>query len=306
MAGISGPKRRWLDAIPVMTRFAAAAFNVLAITAASLGWSPAQAQGAEQSAIDAPKPPTVAGPDFPRAPGDPAAIARGKRTFGVNCAFCHGSGARGGEGGPNLLRSPIVLNDQNGELVAAIVLTGRADKGMPKFNLAKNQISDIAAYLHSIDVGAAAAANYDPKSVLVGDASAGKAYFNGKGHCSGCHSLAKDLAGIGSKYDPPHLQDMIFTAGATGVFGEPSPTAPPTSVTVEMPSGGVPIKGRLIELDDFIVVLMDDGGNRRTIRRDGDSPLIRVDNPLQAHLDMVRSWEDRDLHDVTAYLATLK
>src|ERR1700728_2904256 len=75
-------------------------------------------------ANEALKPAPVAGPDFPRPPGDPAAVARGKQIYSVNCAFCHGSTARGGEGGPNLLRSPIVLNDQKGELVAAIVSTG--------------------------------------------------------------------------------------------------------------------------------------------------------------------------------------
>ena len=264
-----------------------------------------QARGADPAAKDGPKTPSVAGPDFPRPAGDPAAIARGKEIYSVNCAFCHGSTARGGEGGPNLLRSPIVLNDQKGELVAAIVLTGRVAKGMPKFNLAEDRISDIAAYLHSIDVNADAAASYDPKSVLVGNAAAGKAYFYGNGHCTQCHSVDKDLAGIGSKYDPPHLEDAIFTAGGTGIFGEPSATAPPRRVTVDSPSGEK-IKGRLVEIDDFMLVMIDDAGNRRSIRRDGDVPKIQIDNPLQAHLDKVRSWEDRDLHDLTAYLATLK
>ena len=268
--------------------------------------NPAQAKDTGPPASEASKPPPVAGPDFPRPPGDPAAIARGKQTFSINCGFCHGSGARGGEGGgPNLLRSPIVLNDRSGELIAAIVLNGRADKGMPKFNLPGDRISDIAAFLHSIDAGADMSPTYDPKSVLVGNAAAGKAYFNGKGHCTACHSVTKDLAGIGSKYDPPHLQDAIFTAGGTGIFGEPSPTAPPPSVAVEMPSGTL-IKGRLVEMDDFDLVLIEDGGHRRTIRRDGDIPRIQVDNPLQAHLDRVLSWEDQDLHDLTAYLATLK
>jgi cytochrome c oxidase cbb3-type subunit 3 len=282
-----------------------AAFGVVALAAAFWGWTAAQADGVSQATNLESKPPAVAGPDFPRPPGDPAAIARGKQTFGINCAFCHGASARGGEKGPNLLRSPILLNDQHGELIAAIVSNGRPDRGMPKFNLSFDTIADIGAYLHSIDVEAAAAATFDPRSVLVGNAAAGKVYFNGKGQCTACHSIDKDLAGIGSKYDPPHLQDMIFTAGATGIFGEPSATAPPSIVRVEMPSGAS-IKGRLIELDDFFVVLLDDDGHRRTIRRDGDAPRIQVDNPLQAHLDLVRNWEDRDLHDLTAYLATLR
>jgi cytochrome c oxidase cbb3-type subunit III len=270
---------------------------------AALAANPGRA--ADPPVKDAPNPASAAAPDFPRPPGDPTAIALGKQIYSVNCAFCHGSTARGGEGGPNLLRSPIVLNDQKGELVAAIVLTGRPEKGMPKFNLPADRISDIAAYLHSIDVEASAAASYNPKSALVGNAAAGKAYFYGKGHCAECHSVDKDLAGIGSKYDPPHLQDAIFTAGGTGIFGEPSANAPPPHVTVELPSGEK-IKGRLVEIDDFMVVLIDEAGDRKTIPRTGDIPGIKIDNPLQAHLDRVRSWEDRDLHDLTAYLATLK
>lgn len=277
--------------------------SVSALAATVLSSNPARANSTGQPATGDSKPAAVAGPDFPRPPADPAAIARGKQTFGVNCGFCHGSGARGGEGGPNLLRSPIVLNDRSGELVAAIVLNGRADKGMPKFNLPMDRISDIAAFLHSIDIEADASPDYNPRSVLVGNAAAGKAYF--ESHCTACHSVTKDLAGIGSKYDPPHLQDAIFTAGGTGIFGEPSPTAPRPAVKIEMPSGA-PIEGRLVEMDDFAVVLIDDRGDRRTIRRDGDVPRIHVDNPLQAHLDMVRRWEERDLHDLTAYLATLK
>ena len=275
----------------------------LLVVVACFAHGTAQAQGAGQPGADTPKP-AAAGPDFPKVAGDPAAIDRGMRTFGVNCGFCHGSSGRGGEKGPNLLRSPIVLNDQHGELVAAVVLNGRLDKGMPKFNLPMTDIADIATYLHSIDVEANAAATFDPRSVLVGNAAAGKAYFYGKGRCAACHSIDKDLAGIGSHYDPPHLQDLIFTAGGTGVLGDPSPTAPPAIVTIELPSGTV--KGRLNELDDFFVVLTDSNGHRRTIRRDGDRPRITIADPLQAHRDAVIDWEDRDLHDVTAFLATIK
>jgi mono/diheme cytochrome c family protein len=280
--------------------------NALMAAGLLVAWTGCRAARAEvpgDASTNAAKPP-VAGPDFPRPAGDPAAIARGKQVFGVNCGFCHGSGARGGEGGPNLLRSPIVMNDQHGELIAAIVSNGRIDKGMPKFNLAQDSIADIAEYLHSIDIGASSA-SFDPRSVLVGNAAAGKAFFNGPGHCTGCHSIHKDLAGIGSKYDPLHLQNMIFTAGGTGAFGEPSATAPPITVEVDPPAGAA-IKGRLVELDDFDVVLIDADGQRRTIRRDADVPRVHVDDPLAAHRDWVRRWEDRDLHDLTAYLATLK
>lgn len=278
---------------------------VLALAAAVSIAIQTAAQAQNPPAAYPSKPPAVVGQDFPRPPGDPAAIARGKQVFSVNCGFCHGSDARGGEGGPNLLRSPIVLNDRQGEVVAAVVLNGRMEKGMPKFNLPTPSVADIAAYLHSIEVGRKDTAQFNPKRVLVGDAVAGKAYFNGKGGCGACHSVEKDLAGIGSRLDPKTLQDTIVTGGGTGLLGIPSPTAPPRTVSVTMPTGEL-LKGRLVSIDDFIVVLTDADGNRRTLRRDGDSPRIQVSNPLQAHLDRVRSWEDHDLHNLTAYLVTLK
>src|SRR5437868_2262795 len=91
-------------------------------------------------------------PAYPqRAPAAPAALERGKALYGVNCNFCHGSDARGGEGGPNLLRSELVLNDQNGELIAPVVQNGRGE--MPKINLTTAQVSEVAAYIHSFKVG---------------------------------------------------------------------------------------------------------------------------------------------------------
>jgi cytochrome c oxidase cbb3-type subunit 3 len=282
-----------------------AALLVMALAAFGPGTEAGAQAAGDKPVTSQSNSPALAGPDFPRPPGDPAAIGRGKQIFSVNCGFCHGADARGGEGGPNLLRSPIVLNDQHGEVIAAVVLNGRVEKGMPKFNMTLENVADIAAYVHDIKVGRNAAARFDPKSVLVGDPAAGKAYFNGKGRCAECHSVSRDLAGIGSKYDPKTLQDTIVTGGGSGVLGIPSPTAPPRTVLITLPAGEL-IKGQLISVDDFAVVLTDVDGNRRTLIRDGDIPRVEISNPLQAHLDMVRSWEDRDLHNLTAYLVTLK
>src|ERR1700755_573840 len=81
--------------------------------------------------------------DYPvRPPGDPAAIERGKALYGVNCQFCHGADTRGGDSGPSLLRSGLVLEDQKGEMMAPVVRAGRP--GMPKFTLTDDQIADIA------------------------------------------------------------------------------------------------------------------------------------------------------------------
>jgi cytochrome c oxidase cbb3-type subunit III len=238
-------------------------------------------------------------PQHPKA--DPATFTRGQQLFSANCSFCHGSDARGGEGGPNLLRSQLVLHDQNGEAIAVVVQNGRADLGMPKFDMTTQQVSDIAAFIHSFVV-----AGYDPTrdpvaSILVGNAKAGEAYFNGPGKCNTCHSVAGDLAGIGSKMDPKALQNALVSGSARGRGA----AVPPTTVKVTLPSGKT-IEGKLYRMDDYTVSLTDANGNHLSFVRDGDVPKVEVQNPLQAHLDMLSKLSDDDMHNLTAYLVTVK
>ena len=82
----------------------------------------------------------------------PAAVERGRATFSTNCAFCHGADIRGGDGGPSLLRSQLVLDDQKGELIGPVIRSGRADRGMPAFAMNADQIADLAAFMHSFRV----------------------------------------------------------------------------------------------------------------------------------------------------------
>jgi cytochrome c oxidase cbb3-type subunit III len=244
-------------------------------------------------------------PDYPvRAPGDPAAVARGRRIFVVNCGFCHGSDARGGESGPNLVRSQLVMDDKNGELIAAVVQDGRPEKGMPQFKLAATDVADVVAFIHSIPAGAKVGPT-GTVNPLVGDANAGKAYFNGPGKCHTCHSVTGDLAGIGGKYtDVRALQDLILTGGGKGWLGVPA--GPPVKrVAVTLPSGDT-VEGKLDRIDDFIVSLTDASGHYRSFRRDGDVPKVVVKDPFQPHLDMLRTVHDTDIHNLTAYLVTMK
>ena len=64
---------------------------------------------------------------------DEAAAARGKPLFVSNCSFCHGANARGGDTGPDLLRSAVVLHDDKGEEIGPVVRNGRTARGMPAF-----------------------------------------------------------------------------------------------------------------------------------------------------------------------------
>jgi cytochrome c oxidase cbb3-type subunit 3 len=270
--------------------------------------APAQEPGANQATPQAPaqppaSPPVRVGrPAYPvRPPADPAVVARGRQIFSANCSFCHGSDARGGEGGPNLIRSELVLDDNNGELITPVVQNGRPDKGMPKFDLSNEDIASIAAFIHSMPVGGRAATT-GTVNPLVGDATAGEAYFNGAGKCATCHSVTGDLAGIGAKYtDVRALQGAMLSGEPRGEQAE----SPRKTVTVTLRDGQT-VEGTLYQVDDFIVSLVDANGNYHSYVRQGDSPKVVIKDPLQPHLDMLRTLKDDDIHNLTAYLVTLK
>jgi cytochrome c oxidase cbb3-type subunit 3 len=247
---------------------------------------------------------------YPTRPAaDPAVVERGKALYGVNCNFCHGSDARGGEGGPNLLRSEMVLNDRNGETIAPVVQNGRPDQGMPKFPMTMAQISDIAAYIHSFKVGGYDVSRMTPPSILVGDEKAGQAYFSAK--CGSCHSTGGDLKGIGSRFSDPKSLQNTFLMPSTGRGGRPGQGAapatrvPPTTVTVTLRSGQK-VEGRLGRIDDFIVALTEADGTQRSFRRDGDTPKVEIHDPLQPHKELLPTYTDKDIHNLTAFLVTVK
>jgi len=232
-------------------------------------------------------------------------IERGRALYGVNCQFCHGSDARGGEGGPNLLRAELVLNDQNGELIAPVVQNGRIDQGMPKFPMSNAQVADIAAFIHNFRVAGYDASRMKPPTILVGDATAGEVYFKTK--CATCHSVTGDLKGIGAKYaEPRDLQQVFLMPGGGGRGrGATNANVPPTTVTVTL-SSGKKAEGRLVRVDDFIVTLADAEGTQQSFRRDGNSPKVEIHDPLQPHKALLGAYSDKDIHNLTAYLVTVK
>ena len=277
----------------------------------------AAAMSAAQSPAQVPvraTPATPAGrgeraPDYPvRPPAPPEQVARGQQLFKSNCSFCHGSDARGGETGPNLVRAQVVLADQHGELVTPIVQNGIPARAMPKFTLSAAEIADIAAWLHSQPLSDRGAPS--TLDILVGNAKEGEAYFNGAGHCTQCHSVSGDLAAIGAKSDAKTIQNLIVSGGGGRSFGRRSagaaaPKVPPTTVTVTLPSGQT-ITGDLDHISAFVVALRTPDGTYRSFARHDAIPKVVVTNPLQRHIDMLSQWRDSDIHNLTAYLVTLK
>lgn len=268
--------------------------------------SPSNAERGAQAAPASPR----AGrpPDFPTRPKAPQEVLdRGKANFSVNCAFCHGSDAAGGSVGPNLLRSQVVLEDQNGELIQPIVHGARADKGMPRIDITDAQISDIAAWLHSLKVGGKIAST-EKINIVVGSADAGKEAFNRL--CSSCHSVTGDLKGFAAKFSDPRTmqQTWIMPSGA----GRGRPASPavdlnlkPVTATVILASGAK-VTGTLEDIDDFYVAVKTDDGVEHRFLRSNDVPRVEIHDPLARHRELLRSYKDKDIHDITAYLQSLK
>jgi cytochrome c oxidase cbb3-type subunit 3 len=252
-----------------------------------------------------------------RPPGDPALIARGKNLFEVNCRLCHGGDLRGGDmGGVNLLRSDLVLRDQHGELIQPVVKGGRANPGMPAMppfpQLSDDDIKALAEYIHSVAATMRGQGNPPPGAepvvlnIVVGDAAAGKAYFDAK--CASCHSTSGDLAGVASRYsDPVQLQNAWVAGGGGGRGGRGGGrgTRAQTTVTVTT-AQGQRVEGRLDRIDDFIVVLTPADGVQRSFARTGDVPRVEIHDPLEGHKKLLPVYTDKDIHDVTAYLVTVK
>ncbi|HEX6464549.1 MAG TPA: c-type cytochrome [Vicinamibacterales bacterium] len=238
-------------------------------------------------------------------------VARGRSTFTTFCAPCHGADGRGGaEGATDLTRSTFVNANDAGKDLTAFLKTGRPERRMPPFTLGDAEVADLFAFLRTIAAGRGGGRNMTINAVVVGDAKAGEAYFNGAGRCSRCHSPTGDLKGIGSRLTPAVIQGRIVLPRGGGTYPPsfnlpPDPKEPQRKVTVTQPSGEQML-GTLMWLTDFSVTLTDSAGTLHTFARNGDVPRVKVVDPLQYHLDHMRRLTDKDMHDLTAYLVTLK
>jgi cytochrome c oxidase cbb3-type subunit III len=305
--------------MPIKSAVAAAiAALVLFITQVTAQTPAPQAPAPQTPAPQAPPGPAGRGrgvfPAQQRPPADPALIERGKTIFSGTCSACHGADARGGQlGGPNLLRSQLVLNDQVGELITPIIHGSRAERGMPPIPMSDEDAKAVAEYLHSLQAagrpqGAPPDTGVPPPDALVGDATAGQAYFESK--CSSCHSATGDMRGIGTRLpEAKILQNAWVSGSASNGRGGPgrggsAPSGRPVTATVTL-ANGEKVEGRLVQVDHFLVTLMLPDETVRSVRLD-DKTTVAINDPLAGHRALWSTLTDKDMHDVTAYLATLK
>jgi cytochrome c oxidase cbb3-type subunit 3 len=237
---------------------------------------------------------------------DKEAAERGRKTFVPACGFCHGNDAHG-KSGPDLVRSALVLHDNKGDVIGPVIQNGRPERGMPPFSaLSAEQIADISVFLHSLAADVKNRFAYKIGDLITGDAQKGAAFFNGDGHCGSCHSATVDLAHVATKYEPVELQRrMLYPApNLIDVFlGRAVALPPPTKVTVQLASGET-VSGTLEHLDEFTVTLHDSAGWYRSFSR--ASVTVEVQDPRAAHEALLPKYTDQQIHDVLAYLETLK
>ena len=242
------------------------------------------------------------------APAD--VLVRGKSLYEANCASCHASDLRGGPKGTNLLRSGTALTDKHGELVGAAIA-----KHNPPLTLVEADSVAIAEYIHSVHAtmgGQGSPPGRNPTNVelnvLVGDPKAGEAAFGTL--CSPCHSVTGDLKGLASKFEDVRALQNGWVAGSTEAFAGAGRggggTGNPVTVTL---ADGSKLEGTLIRKDDFLVVFTLADGTRKSIARTNGIPKVDVKDPRDAHKTMVMKLDDpenKKMHDITAYLWTIK
>lgn len=251
-----------------------------------------------------------------RPPGDPAVIERGRGLYDIHCRACHGADLRGGDlGGPNLLRSSLVLNDQKGESITPVIRDGRVPESggrpMPPLPLPEADLTAVAEYLHSVTrsaqpQGAPPAGAKLELNLLVGNAGKGRGYFDAT--CKGCHSVGGDLAGIGARLTDIETLQNSWVAGRH--FGPPIAGQVPRRAQVQVVlKNGQSVSGALERMDDFTVSLRTAQGEYRSYSRRGtgaEVASLKVDDPMSGHRQFWKTLTNEQMHDVTAYLATVK
>jgi len=232
---------------------------------------------------------------WPQSETPDPAVERGHKTFQQSCGFCHGLDATGARA-PDLVRSPLVAHDVKGDKIGEVIRLGRPDKGMPAMALADQQVQDIAAYLHARAAEALESngvpSKYPLEKLLTGNAEAGKTFFNGAGGCKSCHSAAGDLAAIATKYSPVELQSRMLYPGGKHI------------IAVVTLASGDQVKGPLAHSDDFVIALRDASGWYRSFSR--DQVKVELQDPLAAHRELLDKLSQADVHNLFAYLETLK
>jgi len=244
---------------------------------------------------------------------DNAKMAKlGEFQFRINCAFCHGLGARGGGRGPDLTRAykrhgnsdaDLFNTINNGVPGTAMPTNGTTGQGVGMTN---EEIWQVITYLRSVQVKA-------PAKPL-GDAAHGRALFYGDANCSGCHMvqgkggrLGPNLTVVGGIRTPDYIVDSVRNPSrrlAQGLL-EATKEFPQEYETVTVVTAdGKEIKGVVMNEDSFSVQLMDAGEHIYLLEKHGLRSFAKTRTSMMPAYD-TSLLSDKDLQDIVAYLISV-
>ena len=283
-----------LRILPVCALLVYAAAAVHAQRGRGAGAAPAAPQGRGQASPASQRPPQTTTPQ--QYPAEQ--IEAGRTRFASQCGFCHGRDTGGGEGGPDLTRSDVVAADVRGDRIMPLVRSGRGN--MPPFNLSESDLMAMVAFIHDQKTQAESAVggrrSVDVADLQTGNAAAGRKYFDTA--CARCHSATGDLAGLAARVQGLQLLQRMLYPG-----GPPRDPKRAAQVTVTLSNGQI-VTGRLTYRDEFTIALTDSSGWYRSWP--ATQVKFTVEEPLQAHVEQLGKYTDADMHDVLAYLQTLR
>ena len=223
-----------------------------------------------------------------------ADIAYGAQLYAGECSSCHGPN---GDLVPGVdLRSGRFRNASTDQQLRTLITTGIPDAGMPSFNFDDAELAGVVAYLRNM-------ASFAARDVDVGDTGRGRALFEGKGGCTGCHrvdghgaGLAPDLGNVGALRTASALQASIL---------DPNSAMLPINRPVHaVTQDGQVFNGRRLNEDTFTIQMMDEQGRLVSLAKENLSEFtIHLESPMPAYQDKLTSGEVADL---VAYLLSLK
>jgi cytochrome c oxidase cbb3-type subunit 3 len=252
--------------------------------------------------------PTLNGAPLDRHVVDPEAANRGRAVWVAECIECHGTSARGTDKGKNLIQSDMVLHDRYGSTLVPFLAKGHPmQSGRKSSSLSQAQVADLSHFIHEqVYDTLRGSPIFQPQQLLTGDAKAGEAWFNGAGKCSTCHSATGDLKGIGSRYDTATLQGrFLFPRGGGGRGGRGGGGGGKQLTLTITPPNGPAVTGAPVVFDDFDVSVRDDKGEVHAFTRSPQLKVVRND-PFAMHDQLLDVYTDKNMHDMLAYLVTLK
>jgi putative heme-binding domain-containing protein len=221
-----------------------------------------------------------------------ADLLDGERAYQASCANCHGANGdliAGIDFGRGQFRRPMT-----DEELARIMRNGIPGTPMPPTNMSAEQAAKIVAYLRSLPARGG--------SVVAGDATRGKAVFEGKGKCLSCHSVAgagarlgPDLSNVGAARRTPDLERALL---------DPQADVQPNHrfYRVVQPDGTT-VTGRLLGHDTFTVRMLDTREQLRLFVKTDVKSHGFIPSPMPSYKGTLTPQE---LADVVSYLASLK